>query len=339
MNRESGPSFSLGFSQLESIKESQQVVSFVPGDFDYEIDDFHESRSKHRNDPSTMKKLHQKFAKKDKKKESDSKKRGSNSLASKAPAKRRRIVKEICRDELPKELSYVIKEMPTHPLRFLNASPVLFSDFKMVEDGKYQFFPWDTEEKSKVDADSTSINMKDLLTKADLHSLESEMKTYVKTYIDKKFKDLKRVMNDRFTEILKSLQQKMRLWSSSKEGQHSDDDADFECHTNSISPHPVSEKNRENGDVAKDLATQDAAARTDEVHDIEMSLINTIKGWSTHAGRPWDMVNEVFVPINCDGIFHWVLTVIALKDRCIRVYDSMASSRKKHKQVRLKNWL
>ncbi|PHU04378.1 hypothetical protein BC332_25200 [Capsicum chinense] len=81
--------------------------------------------------------------------------------------------------------------------------------------------------------------------------------------------------------------------------------------------------------VAKDLATQDASARTDEVADMEMSLINTIKGLSTRAGQPWHMVNEVFVPINCDGIFHWVLTVIALKDRCIPVYDSVASSRKR----------
>ncbi|PHT93923.1 hypothetical protein T459_01805 [Capsicum annuum] len=69
-----------------------------------------------------------------------------------------------------------------------------------------------------------------------------------------------------------------------------------------------------NLDVAKDHATQDTSARTDEVADMEKSLINTIKGLSTCAGQPWHMVNEVFVPINCDDAFHWVLTVIALKD-------------------------
>ncbi|PHT55555.1 hypothetical protein CQW23_04041 [Capsicum baccatum] len=64
----------------------------------------------------------------------------------------------------------------------------------------------------------------------------------------------------------------------------------------------------------EDLATQDASARTDEVADMEMSLINTIKGLSTCAGQPWHMVNEVFVSINCDGTFHWVPTDwIALK--------------------------
>ncbi|KAF3682720.1 hypothetical protein FXO38_01142 [Capsicum annuum] len=102
MNRESRPSFSLEVSQLESIKESQEVVNFVPGDFDYEINDFHENRSKYRNDPQTMKKLRQNHANKKKKKESGSKKRGSNSPASKVPAKRRKITEEICRDELPK---------------------------------------------------------------------------------------------------------------------------------------------------------------------------------------------------------------------------------------------
>ncbi|KAF3624571.1 hypothetical protein FXO38_30180 [Capsicum annuum] len=103
MNRDSGPSFSLEFSQLETIKEYEEVVNFIPGSFDYESVEFDENRSKHRNDPHTMKKLRKKYAKKDKKKEiHGSKKRGSNSSPSKAPAKRRRVVEVIYRDELPK---------------------------------------------------------------------------------------------------------------------------------------------------------------------------------------------------------------------------------------------
>ncbi|KAM3288097.1 hypothetical protein P3S67_021527 [Capsicum chacoense] len=89
MNRDSGPSFSLEFSQLETIKEYKDVVNFVPGSFDYESVDFAENKFKHRNDSHTMKKLRQKHAKKDKKKEThDSKKRGSDNFTSKAPAKR-----------------------------------------------------------------------------------------------------------------------------------------------------------------------------------------------------------------------------------------------------------
>ncbi|PHU04465.1 Caffeic acid 3-O-methyltransferase 1 [Capsicum chinense] len=68
MNKDSELSFSLGFSQLESIKESQEVVNFVPGNFDYEFDDFDENRSEHRNNSQTMKKLRQNHANKDKKK-------------------------------------------------------------------------------------------------------------------------------------------------------------------------------------------------------------------------------------------------------------------------------
>ncbi|KAM3380729.1 hypothetical protein P3S68_006302 [Capsicum galapagoense] len=80
-------------------------------------------------------------------------------------------------------------------------------------------------------------------------------------------------------------------------------------------------------DAGNELATQDASAKTDEVADMEMTLINTIKGFSPRAGHPWHLVDEVFVSINCDGAFCWILTVIALKNRCIRVYDSMASHR------------
>ncbi|PHU20021.1 hypothetical protein BC332_11172 [Capsicum chinense] len=82
-------------------------------------------------------------------------------------------------------------------------------------------------------------------------------------------------------------------------------------------------------DACNELATQDASTKTDEVVDMKTTLINTIKGFSPRAGQPWHLVDEVFVPINCDGAFHWILAVIALKDRCIRVYNSMASSRKK----------
>ncbi|PHU14715.1 hypothetical protein BC332_15920 [Capsicum chinense] len=81
-------------------------------------------------------------------------------------------------------------------------------------------------------------------------------------------------------------------------------------------------------DAGNELATQNTSAKTDEVAAMEMTLINTIKEFIPRAGQPWHLVDEVFVPINYDGAFHWILIVIALKDRCIRVYYSMASSQK-----------
>ncbi|KAF3619435.1 hypothetical protein FXO37_33687 [Capsicum annuum] len=84
--------------------------------------------------------------------------------------------------------------------------------------------------------------------------------------------------------------------------------------------------NYSNADVGKELTTQDVFTRTNEVSQMGMSLINTIKGLGTPAGQHWHQVNKVFVPINCGSAFHWVLAVIALRDRCIRVYDSRYQS-------------
>lgn len=57
--------------------------------------------------------------------------------------------------------------------------------------------------------------------------------------------------------------------------------------------------------------------------------MNIIKGISIPAGSPWHLVDEVYIPVNCDKDFHWILVVVVLKERIIRVYDSTAGSRKK----------
>ncbi|PHU02718.1 hypothetical protein BC332_27969 [Capsicum chinense] len=59
----------------------------------------------------------------------------------------------------------------------------------------------------------------------------------------------------------------------------------------------------------------------------EECLINIIKGFSIPAGLPWHLINEVYIPINCGDEFHWVLVVVILKERRIRVYDSMSRRR------------
>ncbi|KAM3231886.1 hypothetical protein P3L10_017245 [Capsicum annuum] len=51
------------------------------------------------------------------------------------------------------------------------------------------------------------------------------------------------------------------------------------------------------------------------------------KRYCTPSDFPWHQVDEVYVPINCNENFHWVLAVIALKDRCIRIYDSLSRRR------------
>lgn len=42
------------------------------------------------------------------------------------------------------------------------------------------------------------------------------------------------------------------------------------------------------------------------------------------------------MPINCDGEFHWVLTVISVKERCIRVYYFMSSSRNREQSCEIR---
>ncbi|PHT40998.1 hypothetical protein CQW23_19852 [Capsicum baccatum] len=65
-----------------------------------------------------------------------------------------------------------------------------------------------------------------------------------------------------------------------------------------------------------------------EVSRNKKCLINIIKGFSILAGLPWHLVDEVYIPINCGDEFHWVLAVVVLKERRIRVYDSMSRRRR-----------
>ncbi|PHT77779.1 hypothetical protein T459_15831 [Capsicum annuum] len=61
--------------------------------------------------------------------------------------------------------------------------------------------------------------------------------------------------------------------------------------------------------------------------DNENAVNNIIKGFLIPVGLPWNLVDKVYVPINCNQNFHWVLAVIALKDRRIRVYNSLSNIR------------
>ncbi|PHU29807.1 hypothetical protein BC332_01900 [Capsicum chinense] len=51
------------------------------------------------------------------------------------------------------------------------------------------------------------------------------------------------------------------------------------------------------------------------------------QGFSIPVGLPLYLVDEVYIPIYCGNEFHWVLAIVILKDRRIRVYDSMSQRR------------
>ena len=56
-----------------------------------------------------------------------------------------------------------------------------------------------------------------------------------------------------------------------------------------------------------------------------------MEGYAIPSGMPWHLTDDVYVPINSNGEFHWVLAVVALKERCMKVHDSMSSSRSNRK--------
>ena len=77
------------------------------------------------------------------------------------------------------------------------------------------------------------------------------------------------------------------------------------------------------------LSTQEHVDRASVVSVYERSIINIIKDFEIPATLPWHLVDEVYIPINCDQEFHWVLAVVELKNRVRRVFDSSISTRKK----------
>ncbi|KAF3684392.1 hypothetical protein FXO37_01347 [Capsicum annuum] len=101
---ESGPSFSLGLTQIESTSNEINISGFVPGSFAYEDVGFHENRSKHRNDLTIMKKLWDAATV-----------TGKKTVVAISKEKRKEVVK---RDPLPKGMKYVIKTVLHHPWRF-----------------------------------------------------------------------------------------------------------------------------------------------------------------------------------------------------------------------------
>ncbi|PHU30019.1 hypothetical protein BC332_02112 [Capsicum chinense] len=75
------------------------------------------------------------------------------------------------------------------------------------------------------------------------------------------------------------------------------------------------------------LSTQQDYAESVVVADNENAVNNIIKGFSIPAGLPWHLFDEVYILMNYTQNFHWVLAVIALKDRRICVYDSLSNIR------------
>ncbi|KAK4716469.1 hypothetical protein R3W88_014807 [Solanum pinnatisectum] len=84
-----------------------------------------------------------------------------------------------------------------------------------------------------------------------------------------------------------------------------------------------------NNQADDNISTQERIDRASVVSVHERLITNIMKGFSIPVGLPWHLVDDVYIPVNCDGWFHWVLVVVELKQRLIHVYDSSLGSRKK----------
>nr|XP_025887498.1 uncharacterized protein LOC112941714 [Solanum lycopersicum] len=69
----------------------------------------------------------------------------------------------------------------------------------------------------------------------------------------------------------------------------------------------------------------------DNSSEHEDKIIDIMKGYAIPFGMSWHLMDDVYVPANSNAEFHWVLAVVALKERCIKVYDSMSSNRSNRK--------
>ena len=84
-----------------------------------------------------------------------------------------------------------------------------------------------------------------------------------------------------------------------------------------------------NNEADDDISTEEHLYRARDVSVHKRSIINVMKGFSIPAGLLWHLVDDVYISINYDGNFHWVLVVVELNKRLICVYDSSLGTRKR----------
>ena len=65
----------------------------------------------------------------------------------------------------------------------------------------------------------------------------------------------------------------------------------------------------------------------DNSSEYEDKIIDIMKWSAIPSGMPWHLTDDDYIPVNSNGEFYWVLSVVTLKEWCIKVYDSMSSTR------------
>ncbi|PHT36805.1 hypothetical protein CQW23_24505 [Capsicum baccatum] len=92
--------------------------------------------------------------------------------------------------------------------------------------------------------------------------------------------------------------------------------------SNPYTPLEIKEAKRRRKDTSK------ASSLIKKRKDCNASIFVLYRCFSIPAGLPWHLSDEVYSLINYGDEFHWVLVVVVLKERRIRVYDSMSRRRR-----------
>ncbi|KAG5609921.1 hypothetical protein H5410_021202 [Solanum commersonii] len=56
----------------------------------------------------------------------------------------------------------------------------------------------------------------------------------------------------------------------------------------------------------------------------EESILEYINEYKMHVAAPWHTVDNILIHVNVKEIFHWILIVVSVNDRCIPIYDSLS---------------
>ncbi|PHT75893.1 hypothetical protein T459_19415 [Capsicum annuum] len=165
-----------------------------------------------------------------------------------------------------------------------------------------------------------------------------EIKSFVRTYVDMKFNDLQKLMVNQYTGFLGVVKDCFASFGKHievvfyylRKKAKMDTTSEYRYTTvNCIFMNYIydtyTQYHQSHSEI--DLSSHVENIRSMKVASVDRSICEIMQGLCISAGIPCHLIDEVYVPINCKGSFHWVLAVIVLKKRCIRVYDSMKGHR------------
>ncbi|KAF3679173.1 hypothetical protein FXO38_02875 [Capsicum annuum] len=173
------------------------------------------------------------------------------------------------------------------------------------------------------------------LSKSDL----DDIKSYVRTYVDMKFNDFQKLMVDQYTGLLGVVKEEFA--SFGKVAQYPVHESEKGNPNIEVDPPQSANKHTED---AKSYNVVDAAGQSfklgvnegateESLKKAESLYVDKLQEDDRHItdAEVVEVIMKerirVYMPINCKGSFHWVLVVIVLKERCIRVYDWMKGYR------------